>query len=57
VPESTITPEPEPITAGAAAEPNHEQAASVIAEHPEYLVGGALLAGALLAKIVIRIAE
>jgi hypothetical protein len=57
VSESTITPEPEPISTGPAAEPTGGQAASVIAEHPEYLVGGALLAGALLAKIVIRVAE
>jgi hypothetical protein len=57
VPELTITPEPEPNTAGPTVEQTSEKAASVIATHPEYLVGGAMLAGFLVAKIVVLVAE
>jgi hypothetical protein len=57
VPELTITPEPEPNTAGPTVEQTSGKAASVIATHPEYLVGGAMLAGFLVAKIVVLVAE
>lgn len=64
--ESTFTPAPEPAEAFVSepftpeAEPSAPQGtdklASIAAEHPEYLIAAALVAGFLLAKVVRKLA-